>query len=52
MANDIKDAGLAQKGNSRIQWADSMMPVLGLIRNRFTEEQPLKGIKIAACLHV
>ena len=52
MANDIKDAGLAQKGKSRIQWADSMMPVLGLIRNRFTEEQPLKGIKIAACLHV
>lgn len=52
MANDIKDAGLAQKGKSRIQWADSMMPVLGLIRNRFSEEQPLKGIKIAACLHV
>ena len=52
MANDIKDAGLAQKGKSRIQWADSMMPVLGLIRNRFTKKQPLKGIKIAACLHV
>ena len=52
MANDIKDVGLAQKGKSRIQWADSMMPVLGLIRDRFTEEQPLKGIKIAACLHV
>jgi len=52
MANDIKDAGMAPEGKSRIQWADSMMPVLRLIRSRFAEEQPLKGIKIAACLHV
>ena len=52
MANDIKDIRMASSGKSRIQWADSMMPVLRLIRNRFSQEKPLKGIKIAACLHV
>lgn len=52
MAEEIKDAGMASEGESRIQWADSMMPVLRLIRSRFTKEQPLKGMRIAACLHV
>lgn len=49
---DIKDPSLAQKGLDRIEWADQSMPVLRQIRERFEKEKPLKGIKIAACLHV
>lgn len=52
MRNDIKDVGMAPEGNSRIEWADSMMPVLRLIRDRFSREKPLKEMRIAACLHV
>ncbi|GAJ16301.1 unnamed protein product, partial [marine sediment metagenome] len=36
MMNDIKDIGIAPEGKSRIEWADSMMPVLRLIRERFS----------------
>jgi len=53
MANyDVKDLGLAEGGRRRIDWAYREMPVLKLIRERFEKEQPLKGIRIAACLHV
>ena len=50
--SDVKDRGLAPQGKLRIEWADRMMPVLQLIRERFAEEQPLAGVRIAACLHV
>jgi len=49
---DIKDISLAERGLSRIQWAEREMPVLRLIRERFSRERPLDGIRIAACLHV
>jgi adenosylhomocysteinase len=49
---DVKDWSLADKGKVRIEWADSTMPVLRMIRERFADEQPLKGLDIAACLHV
>jgi len=49
---DIKDIKLAKKGALRIEWARNNMPVLGLIAKRFNKEKPLKGLKIAACLHV
>jgi len=49
---DVKDPGLAAKGKTRIEWANQWMPVLQLIRKRFTKEQPLKGVRISACLHV
>jgi adenosylhomocysteinase len=52
MNYDIKDLGLAEIGKRRIEWADRDMPVLRLIRERFAEEKPLDGIKMAACLHV
>ena len=52
LACDVKDLGLAAKGRTRIEWAGQWMPVLNLIRKRFAEEQPLKGIRISACLHV
>lgn len=49
---DVKDMKLAEGGRRRIDWADREMPVLQLIRERFTKERPLKGMRIAACLHV
>ena len=49
---DIKDAALAERGKVRIEWAAQQMPVLNLIRQRFLKEKPLKGMRIAACLHV
>ncbi len=52
MNYDIKDAALADKGKGRIEWADHDMPVLAAIRERFQKEQPLKDLRMAACLHV
>jgi len=52
MKYDCKDEGLAPRGRKRIEWADSNMPVLELIRERFAKEKPLEGVRIAACLHV
>lgn len=52
MEFDIADASLAEAGRKRIAWADRHMPVLAAIRERFAKETPLKGQKIAACLHV
>src|SRR5512142_2776650 len=49
---DVKDPSLADKGRFRIQWAENDMPVLRQIRERFEKERPLKGMRIAACLHV
>jgi adenosylhomocysteinase len=50
--HDVKEISLAEKGRSRIKWAEREMPVLRLIRERFAQEQPLRGIRISACLHV
>ena len=52
MKYHVKDLKLAAKGKDRIEWAERSMPVLRLIKNRFTKEKPLKGIRMAACLHV
>ncbi|MBW2609725.1 MAG: adenosylhomocysteinase [Deltaproteobacteria bacterium] len=52
MDYDIKDINLAHKGRLRIEWAGMSMPVLNKIRERFSEERPLKGLRLAACLHV
>ncbi|MBI4550367.1 MAG: adenosylhomocysteinase [Candidatus Omnitrophica bacterium] len=49
---DVKDLGLAAQGKQRIEWAGKVMPVLELVRARFAKEKPLKGVRIAACLHV
>ncbi len=52
MKYNIKDKKLAPQGKRRIAWAESMMPVLRLIRKRFIQEQPLKDRRIGCCLHV
>ena len=49
---DIKDPSLAEAGRQRIEWAYREMPVVKLIRQRFSVEKPLQGIRISACLHV
>ncbi|MGA1875545.1 MAG: adenosylhomocysteinase [bacterium] len=52
MDYDIKDIHLAEKGLLRSVWAAEDMPVLAGIRRRFEKEKPLKGLRVAACLHV
>ncbi len=49
---DIKNSKLADGGRHRIDWAEQEMPVLRQIRERFAKEQPLKGVRVSACLHV
>jgi adenosylhomocysteinase len=52
LAGDVKDFSLAEKGKRKIEWANQQMPVLQLIRKQFIKDQPLKGIRMSACLHV
>ncbi len=49
---DIKDTKLKKSGKLKIEWADRNMPVLESIREDFRKKKPLKGLRIAACLHV
>src|SRR4030088_2037006 len=49
---DVKDLKLAEDGRRKIEWAAQEMPVLQTIRERFKREQPLKGQRLSACLHV
>ena len=52
ITGDVKDIAQAETGKRRIEWANQQMPVLQLIRKRFIKEQPLKGVRMSACLHV
>jgi len=52
MEFDVKDLKLADRGRLRMEWSERFMPVLRSIKNRFAKDKPLKGIRIAACLHV
>ncbi|MCD6459304.1 adenosylhomocysteinase [bacterium] len=49
---DVKDLGLASQGKKRIEWAYNDMPVLQQVMEKFRKEQPLKGMRMSACLHV
>ena len=49
---DIKDLNLAEQGKRQIEWAFKDMPVLSEIKKRFENEQPFKGLKLSACVHV
>ncbi len=49
---DVKDRSLAAQGKLRIEWASREMPVLALIRERFSRQKPLAGARISACLHI
>ncbi|MGA8074338.1 MAG: adenosylhomocysteinase, partial [Candidatus Acidiferrales bacterium] len=52
LSGDVKDLAFADRGKRRIEWANQHMPVLQLIRKQFIKDQPLKGIRMSACLHV
>src|SRR5580700_1285573 len=52
VACDIKDISLADVGKRRTEWAFQSMPVLQTIRKQFIKNQPLAGMRVAACLHV
>jgi len=52
MKYHVKDLDLAPSGRLRMEWAEREMPVLRQIRERFEKEQPLKGVRLSACLHV
>lgn len=52
MNHDVKDMKLAADGIKLMEWAAREMPVLSLIKKRFIKEKPLRGVTLAACLHV
>ena len=52
VAHDVKNPALAAEGRLKIEWAEQSMPVLRQVRERFAKEQPLKGMRLGACLHV
>src|SRR6059058_5163458 len=49
---DVRNVDLADLGRRRIDWANQSMKVLQIIRKEFIKNQPLQGMRIAACLHV
>jgi len=48
----VKDIGLAAEGRKKIEWAESRMPVMMALREKYSKTKPLKGYRIAGCLHV
>lgn len=50
--HDVADLGLAQAGVRRVEWAERAMPALRRIMERFAEQRPMEGLRIAACMHV
>ena len=48
----VRDLSLAEAGRMRMEWAESRMPVLMRLREKYAREQPFKGYKITGCLHV
>lgn len=48
----VKDPSLAPQGRLKIEWAESRMPVMMKLREDARKTQPLKGMRIAGCLHV
>jgi adenosylhomocysteinase len=52
ISSDVKDLSLAAEGKLKIEWSLETMPVLATINKRFQKEKPLKGLTLAACLHI
>jgi adenosylhomocysteinase len=52
MKSKVADLNQAPAGRLKVEWAESRMPVLMALRERFLKEQPLHGARIAGCLHV
>ncbi len=52
MDYDVKDMALAEDGKLSVDWANKSMPVLNSVKKRFSQEKPLAGVRLGACLHV
>ena len=52
MTGKIKDITLAPSGKLKIEWAESHMPVMMALRQKYRDSKPLKGMRISGCLHV
>jgi adenosylhomocysteinase len=48
----VKDLSLAESGQKKIEWAESRMPVMMALQKKYSDSKPLKGMRIAGCLHV
>ena len=48
----MNEKELIESGNMKMDWARNHMPVLAIIREKFEEEKPLKGLKVGMALHV
>jgi adenosylhomocysteinase len=48
----VRDLAMAEEGRQLIDWAESRMPVLMHLRDKYKETKPFKGYKISGCLHV
>lgn len=48
----VADLKLAGEGERLIEWAESRMPVLMTLREKYSRSKPFKGYRIAGCLHV
>ncbi|MBE2999835.1 adenosylhomocysteinase [Nocardiopsis sp. HNM0947] len=51
-SHEVADLGLSRAGVRRVDWAERSMPVLRSVRERFAEERPLEGLRVAVCMHV
>jgi len=52
VAFKVKDISLAAWGRKEIELAEAEMPGLMALRAEYKNEQPLKGARIAGCLHM
>ena len=48
----VRDLSLADQGLLKIEWAESRMPVLMKLREKYSKEKPLSGVRIGGCLHI
>jgi adenosylhomocysteinase len=48
----VANLKLADEGAKRIEWSESRMPVMMALREEYKKTKPLKGYRIAGCLHV
>ena len=50
--SSVKDSNLAQIGHQEVDWAARQMKVLEDIKTEFSQNKPLEGLNIGACMHV
>ena len=50
--SSIRDSKLAQIGHQEVDWAARQMKVLEDIKTEFSQNKPLEGLNIGACMHV